>query len=97
MDHVADGELGDLARLGARDVGDGDDFGGDVARRAIVADLFFDGGGQGGVEGHAAGQHHEQNDAGVVVPFLADDDAFFDRPHFFDLVVNLQTLSNRSK
>ena len=71
---VAHGELGDLAGLGARDVGDLDDPGRHVARAGAGADLLLDALAQGVVERDAGLQDHEQHDAHVVVPVLADDD-----------------------
>ncbi len=41
MHDIADGEFDDLAALGARDVGDLQYLGRNMARRGIAADLLF--------------------------------------------------------
>ncbi len=89
MDDVAHGKLDDLARLGARNVGHLDDLRRHVARRGVLADLVADLLLERGVELGAIAQPHEQDDADVVVPVLADDDRFQHLVHLLDLAVDL--------
>ena len=70
MNHIAHGELGDLATDGSRDVGDLHDPPGHVVRRRGGADAPANLLAQGIVQGGTFPQAHEQHDAGVVLPVL---------------------------
>src|SRR3546814_357569 len=89
VNDVAHGELGDLAALGARDVRDADDPGRDVAGRGALADAGPDALLQGLVQRHAVAQADEQNDAHVILPVLADDQALDHLVQRLDLTVDL--------
>ena len=78
VDNIADGQFGDLARFGAWNVGDGDDFCGHVARGGILADGGFDLFDQCVVQCDAVAQAHEQDNTDVVIPVLADNQCLED-------------------
>src|SRR6185503_4339856 len=93
VNHVAHGELHDLAALGPGNVADLDDLRGHVARRRVGANARLDAIGELVVERSALLQLHEQDDADVTHfagrPVLADDDAFDDLGHLLDLAIDL--------
>jgi hypothetical protein len=89
VNNVAHGELDDLAAPGARYVGDLHDLGGHVARRGVGADLAVDLLDEHLVQLAAGAQHDEEDDTGVVLPFLANDEALLDFVELFDLAVDL--------
>ena len=91
MDDVAHGELGDLAGLGARNVGDRHDPGRHVARAGARADLARGCAvSRSVVERARPRQPHEQHDAHVAVAVLADAERLGDLRHLLDLVVDLR-------
>ena len=90
MDDIADGDFGDLARLGSGNVVDGDNPGGHVPWRAIEANLGFDEVRQLFVQLQAFAQAHEKHHADVAFPILADGDAFNNLVQFFNLPINFR-------
>jgi hypothetical protein len=78
VNNVAHGELDDLAVPGARYVGDLHDLGRHVARRGVGTDLAVDLLDERLVQLAARAQLDEEDHAGVVLPFLADDEALLD-------------------
>ena len=88
MNDVTHGDLGDLARLGARDVRNLDDDCGHVPRARAVLDLQLDLLAQGVIEGMPLVHDDEQNHANVAIPGLPDDNGFLDLVELLDLPVN---------
>src|SRR5688500_16165649 len=90
VDDVADRQFDHLAALRARHVGDLQDLCRDVARRGVLTDAAADAVLQLVGECRAVAELHEEHDAFVVVPLLADHDAFHDLIELFDLTVDLR-------
>src|SRR5207248_6217191 len=76
VDHVADGQLHDLATPGPRNVTHLHDLGRNVARCRVAADVVLDLLDKVLIECASVAQAHEQHDPVVAVPTLRDDKAF---------------------
>ena len=87
---LANGKLGDLARLGTGNVGHLHDPGRDVARAGSGADLALDALAQPCIERQAWFQDHEQHNPHIVLPVLTDDDALLHLFQLFDLAIDLR-------
>lgn len=90
MHHVPHRKLGDLARLGARNVGDGHDLRGYVARRGALADLLPDLRHQCRVQHRAGLEPHEQHHAHVTLPVLPDGQRLDHFRHLLDLRIDFR-------
>src|SRR5690606_30784732 len=87
--HVADGDLRDLPGARARDLRHLHDLRRHVAGTRALADLLPDALDARIVQRDAGAHDHEQHDAGVAVPFLADGDALEDLVQLLHLAVDL--------
>ena len=76
MNYIRDCQFGNLAVDGAGDVGHLQHLGGQVAGRGAGADLDLDSVDQVFIQDKAGAQDDEQDDAGIVVPLLADHQSF---------------------
>ena len=64
-------------------------FAGNMARACFFADALADGLRQGIVEVNVFAKLHEQHDANIAFPALADDDRLDDIGNLFDRAVDL--------
>ena len=90
MHQVAYGQLDDLAALGTWDIRHLDHLGRDMARRGVASHLGADPVDQRLIQPQAFTQSHEQHDTHIVVPALADDQAFEHLIDLLDLAVDLR-------
>src|SRR6266705_2226227 len=92
--HVAHGELDDLVRLGARNIGHLHDFRGDVPRSGMGANLVLDLRDQPVFEDKPLAELHEQDHAHIADlagrPGLADHERFDHLLQLLDLAVDLR-------
>src|SRR5215831_5933331 len=92
--HVAYRQLDDLAALGARNVGNLEHLGGNVARRGIAANLPLDLVDERLVEIDSVAQAHEEDHANIAQlarrPVLTDDEALDHLVELLDLAVDLR-------
>ena len=90
MDDVAYGQLDQLAAPGSWNVGDLDNPRGHVSWRGVGSDVLADSVFEVGSEADALAQPHEQHDALIAVPLLADDQALDDLVELLDLPIDLE-------
>src|SRR3954462_11749015 len=83
-------ELDDLAALGARDIADLQDFGRDVTRRGVFADLFLYFRDQFIIQTGLLAELDEQDDAHVPFPVLADHQGLDHLLKLLDLAIDLR-------
>src|SRR5690606_14647189 len=83
MDHIAHGQLHNFATDRARDVGDLNDLGRNVARGSVIQNLLSDPLAQSVIQGNTGLHPNKQNNPYVVLPVLPYGNGF---QHLFNLL-----------